>query len=197
MRSISSGPGRARRVEGRARLRVNRQYCFVHLLRDLISLEKDEPDEPEIAAFAAAMKPLLKTAIAMHKSPLKSAAYTIAATAIKDQILAVAEHEANHPGIQNFQDIFRRHPERCFQWVKSPDIPAENNFAERGLRPGVIARKISFGSQSDRGMQTREILMTILHTARIRGLDPGVVLEKALDLLCRDPNANILPLLGF
>jgi len=185
------------RYKGYDRLRVNRQYCFVHLLRDLISLEKDEPDEPEIAAFAAAMKPLLKTAIAMHKSPLKSAAYTIAATAIKDQILAVAEHEANHPGIQNFQDIFRRHPERCFQWVKSPDIPAENNFAERGLRPGVIARKISFGSQSDRGMQTREILMTILHTARIRGLDPGVVLEKALDLLCRDPNANILPLLGF
>jgi len=185
------------RYKGYDRLKVNRQYCYVHLLRELVSLEKDEPDDPEIAAFAAAMKPLLKAAIAMHKSPLPPLDYEAKANAIKEQILAVAEREANHPGIQKFQDIFRRHPERCFQWVKSPDIPAENNFAERGIRPTVIARKISFGSQSDQGMRTRETLMTILHTARIRSHDPGTILEKALNLLCRDPNADILPLLGF
>jgi hypothetical protein len=80
--------------------------------------------------------------------------------------------------------------------VKSPDIPAENNFAERGLRPSVIARKISFGSQSDQGMHTREVLMTFLHMARLRGHDPGVFLERALNLLCSDSQADVLPLLG-
>lgn len=39
-------------------------------------------------------------------------------------------------------------------------MPAENNLAERELRPLVIARKVSFGSQSDAGARTREILMT-------------------------------------
>jgi len=185
------------RYKGYDCLNVNRQYCYVHLLRDLLSLEKDFSDEPEITAFVITMKPLLKAVIAMYHSKLEIADYILAATALKDQIVGVIEHEANHPGIQAFQDIFRRHPERCFQWVKSPEIPAENNFAERGLRPSVIARKISFGSQSDQGMHTREVLMTFLHTARLRGHDPGVILERALNLLCVAPQADVFPLLGF
>jgi len=44
----------------------------------------------------------------------------------------------------------------------APPIPAENNRAERALRPLVIARKVSFGSQSEAGAGTREILMTVL-----------------------------------
>ena len=82
-----------------------------------------------------------------------------------------------------------------FQWVASPDIPAENNFAERELRPMVIARKISFGSQSERGLKTREILMTILHTARCRGHDPAEFLERALDLLAQNDPAAVIRLL--
>ncbi|NLE42447.1 MAG: transposase, partial [Lentisphaerae bacterium] len=41
-------------------------------------------------------------------------------------------------------------------------IPAENNLAERELRSLVIARKISFGSQSKTGLETRETLMSVL-----------------------------------
>ena len=185
------------RYRGYDPLKLNRQYCYVHLLRDLKTLEKEFPDDPEVAAFSAELKPLLKKAIAMYKSKMELADYVIAANAIKNDIVAVCYQEASHPGIQQFQNIFREHPERMFQWVKSPDIPAENNFAERGLRPTVVARKISFGSQSERGMLTRELLMTFLYTARIRGLDPKVTLEKALNMLCSDPAADIAPLFGL
>lgn len=185
------------RYRGYDPLKLNRQYCYVHLLRDLKTLEKEFPDDPEMTAFSAVLKPLLKKAIAMYKSKMELTDYVIAATAIKDDIMTACNKEANHPGIQQFQNIFRRHPERMFQWVKSPDIPAENNFAERGVRPSVIARKISFGSQSERGMLTRELLMTFLYTARIRGLDPKATLEKALNMLCLNPNADIATLFGL
>lgn len=185
------------RYRGYDPLKINRQYCYTHLLRDLKTLEKDFPDEPEIAAFTDELKPLLKEAISMYRKITDLADYVPKATAVKDKITGVCSRDANHPGIQNFQNIFREHPERLFQWVKSPEIPAENNFAERGLRPSVIARKISFGSQSARGMRTREILMTFLYTARIRGLDPRAALEKALNLLCRDPSADISLVLGL
>jgi hypothetical protein len=185
------------RYRGYDPLKLNRQYCYTHLLRDLKSLEKKFPDEPEIAAFSAKIKPLLKEAISMYRKSAGLADYVPTATAIKDKIIGVCMRDANHPGVQIFQNIFRGHSDRLFQWVKSPEIPAENNFAERGLRPSVIARKISFGSQSSRGMRTREILMTFLYTARIRGLDPGATLEKVLNLLCRDPSADIAPILGL
>ena len=185
------------RYRGYDPLKLNRQYCYTHLLRDLKTLEKDFPDEPEIAAFTAELKPLLKEAISMYRKTAELADYVTAATAIKDKIIGACMRDANHPGVQNFQNIFREHPDRVFQWVKSPEIPAENNFAERGLRPSVIARKISFGSQSSRGMWIREILMTFLYTARIRGLDPGATLGKVLNLLCRDPSSDISTLLGL
>ena len=38
--------------------------------------------------------------------------------------------------------IFRRHPERIFQWAENRSVPAENNMSERGVRRTVIARKV-------------------------------------------------------
>jgi hypothetical protein len=143
------------------------------------------------------MKDLLRKAIKMHRGTTDLAEYADEAVAIRNEIVAACGREAIHPGIQKFQNIFREHPERLFQWVKSPEMPAKNNFAERGLRPIVIARKTSFGSQSAKGMKRREILMAFLHTAKIRGLDPGGTFKEALDVLSLDPTADILPLLGL
>jgi len=44
-------------------------------------------------------------------------------------------------------------------------------------------------------MQTREILMTVLHTAKCRGFDPSGFLENALNMLTLNPNADLTQLL--
>jgi len=183
------------RYKGYNHLPVMRQYCYVHLLRDLETLEMDFPDEPEVQCFTSEIKPYIKQAIGLHKQNLELAEYIVAALELKKSIMEICGRQANHPGIQNFQNIFREHPDKLFQWTKSPEIPADNNFAERSLRPTVIARKISFGSQSDRGMQTREVLMTFLYTARSRGLDPEKTLEEALNILSENPDTDIYQLL--
>ena len=74
----------------------------------------------------------------------------------------------------------------------SPDhnVPADNNLAERQLRPLVIARKISFGSQSEAGAATRETLMTVLHTLRKRAPDVTDALKSVLDKLAEQPNLD-------
>ena len=60
-------------------------------------------------------------------------------------------------------------------------IPADNNRAERELRPLVIARKISFGSQSEAGARTREVLMSVLHTLRKHTDDVTAAFQRVLD----------------
>ena len=64
------------------------------------------------------------------------------------------------------------------------------NLAERDLRPTVIARKVSFGSQSEAGAKTRSILMTVLHTLKKRTSEPGAVLKTTLDQLAQDPTLD-------
>ena len=107
----------------------------------------------------------------------------------------ICNAQSNDPGIQKIQNIFRLNESQLFHWLENPDIPCENNYAERGLRPIVISRKISFGSQSEKGLKTREIIMTILHTARCRGHDPATFLEKALDFIAENNYAAVIRLL--
>jgi hypothetical protein len=84
---------------------------------------------------------------------------------------------------------------RFFQWVCNPEVEAENNLAERRLRPLVIARKVCFGSQSEKGLKTRETLMTIIDTLSLRHDDPVAKLSQALDAIGRDKKANVSELL--
>ncbi|MCP5524377.1 MAG: transposase [Verrucomicrobiales bacterium] len=78
---------------------------------------------------------------------------------------------------------------------EEPGHPADNNRAERELRPLVIARKISFGSQSEAGARTREVLMSVLHTMRKRTGDVTATFQDALDRLIQEPQLDLYPLL--
>ncbi len=77
-----------------------------------------------------------------------------------------------------------------YHWAGDRTIPADNNLAERELRPLVIARKVSFGSQSDAGARTREILMTVLHTLKKRTPDVTTAFKSALDKLAEQTNID-------
>ena len=64
-------------------------------------------------------------------------------------LVELANRSAKDPALQNVQNIFREHADRMYHWARGPDVPVDNNRAERGVRGLVIARKASFGSQSE------------------------------------------------
>jgi hypothetical protein len=183
------------RYRGYLPLKLLHQFCYVHLMRDVKKLEIEFPEDEEIAKFANDLNALLADAIGLRNEDLSLNEYQERALELKDQIMKICESSANHPGIQHIQNIFRENTDCLFQWIRSPDIPAENNYAERGLRPTVIARKISFGSHSENGMRTREVLMTVMHTAKCRGCDPAEFMEEVLDIFAQDKSADISHLL--
>ena len=51
-----------------------------------------------------------------------------------------------------------------------PEIPLDNNEAERALREIVVKRKVSYGTRSDDGKIAWENMMTILDTCRKNGV---------------------------
>ena len=74
----------------------------------------------------------------------------------------------------------RRTQDHLFTFLDYPQIPFENNFAERQIRPAVILRKNSQSNRSDRGAVTQAVLMSVYRTLRLRGHDPLSVLADAL-----------------
>lgn len=183
------------RYRGYIPLLVERQLCFVHIQRDVKKLKLEFPGEAQIASFCDDILPHITAAIRLRKLGLKPSKHQRRAAQIQDAIMEICNRQSDDPGIQKIQDIFRLNETQLFHWVKNPKVPCENNYAERGLRPIVISRKISFGCQSEQGMRSREILMTVLHTAKCRGFDPAGFLENALNLLTLNPDTDLTQLL--
>ena len=62
-----------------------------------------------------------------------------------------------------------KHLDELFVFVEHPEVAADNNLAERSLRPAVIARKVSGGTRSPEGSTTRMGLMSLLSTWHAKG----------------------------
>lgn len=144
------------------------QYCYEHLRRPIQDLGVEFPNKPEVTDFVNTVVPLLNTAMGLRMQKISDAEFYQQAQQVKAQIIQVMQQPADHAAIQNIQAIFQENAHRLYHWAENRAVPAENNFSERGFRRLVISRKISFGSQSDAGAKTREILMTVLHSLRKR-----------------------------
>lgn len=80
---------------------------------------------------------------------------------------------------------------RLFQWCQNAQIPAENNYAAREIRKIVIARQMSYGSQSKEGAKTQETRTSILQTLKKREANPRDKLVEALKNLSHNENLDI------
>jgi transposase len=166
------------------------QYCYAHLDRDVLEDREEFEAEEIVFQFLTKLSNLLKESMILRGKDITDENYLKAAEEIKTNILNHCSQGPpfEHAAIQYWRDFFNNNQNRLFHWTKSRVIPCENNKAEREIRRLVIGRKMSYGSQSAKGANTREILMTLLHTARKR-LGPkddlAVWLKDALDAYTR------------
>lgn len=171
------------------------QYCYAHLLREVKKLFVECPEACEVKTFVDTVAPLLSLAMRLRNQPISDEVWKKESAQVESALKTAMRSSAQHLGIRHIQDIFIKHEARLYHWARDRSIPAENNLSERDLRPTVIARKTSFGSQSDRGAKTRGILMTVMQTLKKQGENPSVRLKTTLDALARNPSQDPFPLL--
>ena len=72
------------------------------------------------------------------------------------------------------------HIKELFVFVAQPEVPPDNNAAERSLRHLVVSRKISGGTRSNQGTDTKMTLASIFGTWRSQGLNPLTACRQLL-----------------
>lgn len=65
-------------------------------------------------------------------------------------------------------------------FLENPEVPATNNLAERQIRPLVIAKKLSFGVQSERGARFIERTYSLVLTCRQQNKNVLAWLQDAI-----------------
>lgn len=171
------------------------QYCLAHLLREVQDAEKEFQESAEVKSFVSTVAPLLALAIGLRSQAISDTEFYGKIAGVKTELQNAMQAPAQHLAIRRIQEIFSANSERLYHWARDRAIPADNNLAERDLRPTVIARKTSFGSQSETGAKTRGTLMTVFHTLKKQRGNPAARFKTALDTLARDPTADPFQLL--
>jgi hypothetical protein len=157
------------------------QRCWVHYLRDIHKLKDKYPDDEEVWRWAKAVKDVYDQAVAWVAqepdpgwSPRQLQQMRVAQQhAFEQRLWAICQPYVRTTAPQ--QVLCKRVEDflpELFVFVAVPGVPAHNNLAERSVRPLVIARKISGGSRSPKGSQTRMGLASLVGTWLAQGLNP-------------------------
>ncbi len=79
-------------------------------------------------------------------------------------------------------------------FVRHPEVEPTNNAAERAIRPGVLWRKGSFGTQSPDGSRFVETMMTVVATLKQQHRNVlHYVIDACEAALRRQPAPSLLP----
>ena len=168
----------------------DRQYCLVHLLRELEKVDLRN-DGDAWRAFAKTLRRLLHDAIRLRKRPdFAPGKFPRRVDRLNTRLAALAsESHATHGAldgesadkdVRRLKRRLRRYGEFIFTFLDYTNVSFENNFAERQIRPAVILRKNSQSNRSPRGAATQAILMSVYRTLRLRGLNPTRTIADAL-----------------
>jgi len=183
----------------------DRQYCLVHLLRELEKVDQHN-ESAEWKAFAKKLRRLIRDGIRLRKRPdfsperyaQRIPKLTLRLDALVEEYLARRPDSAatpdsgQHadrparsgppvdPDVRRLCKRLRRTGDHIFTFLDHPAVPFENNFAERQIRPAVILRKNSQSNRSEKGAATQALLMSLYRTLKLRGQDPSQTIAAAL-----------------
>lgn len=143
------------------------QRCWVHLLRDVRELKLKVPTEG-VLDWAKQLRDIYDRAKAFSSACPKARCAARLSFQAELLELAVPYVDCCLPQSVLSKRLVQFEAE-LFTFVEYPEVPSENNAAERSVRPRVIARKISGGTRSSEGSKTMAVLASLFETWRIRG----------------------------
>lgn len=162
------------------------QRCWAHMKRDLDLLKEKHEGEAGVEEFVNSIMSLYrqakKIARRLNKCGAGASERGEMASGLEQKLYEIAKpymEEKSAPEHILAKRI-RDHGGEFFTFVRYEGVPPTNNAAERAIRPAVTARKISGGTRSCKGSETRSVLMTLFGTWTLRKLEPLDECERML-----------------
>jgi transposase len=160
---------------------ADRQFCLVHLLREILEVDERE-FSPCWQAFSKKLRRLLRDGIRLSvaRPTLAADEYARRSRRLDARLMELAEGTYENADAQRLAKRLMKHRDHIFTFLDYEEVTFDNNFGERQIRPAVIIRKNCQNNRSERGAAVQGVLMSIFQTLRLRGLPPTQTVVEAL-----------------
>lgn len=183
-------------------------YCWAHVRRDFIDVSRDDKDcqwandwVARIGELYALNKVRLALAckldetlqlpapfVELDPERMQTPAYQQADLGLRQAVAKMDEDRRTELAIADLR-LPRRKTLKSLEahwhgltiFVEQPQIPMDNNGAERAARPAAVARKNFYGSGSKWSGELLAMLMSLLQTLRIHRIEPRAYLTAYLE----------------
>ncbi|OVE77155.1 hypothetical protein BVX99_03435, partial [bacterium F16] len=91
---------------------------------------------------------------------------------LKRTLKSIARMQVTKGKAETLQKRITKYHDDICRFIETPDLEWHNNRAERQIRPLVIERKNSFGSDTPQGAERVSILHSVIETCKLQKNDP-------------------------
>jgi transposase len=149
-----------------------RQLCWAHLLRDFTAHSEGMGEQKTFGEDGLRIARDLFAAWRDYQADGDRAQLQATLTPLQKRLRALLEHAGRKSPRTKYhrqfaRNLLKRWP-ALWTFAHTEDVEPTNNHAERGLRGAVIYRKLSLGTQSERGERSLERLLSASITCRLR-----------------------------
>ena len=155
------------------------QRCWVHYLRDIHGLEEEYPNDKILKTWSKDIHRIYEKAKQYAGPPdnvpigLQEQMREEEEALFKKQLTNICTPYLGQQTV--FSTLNARalkYISELFTFIRFPNILSDNNLAERSLRHIVVSRKISGGTRSKKGSETKSVLASLFGTWRLQNLNP-------------------------
>lgn len=155
-----------------------KQRCVGHLLAKIKKIQEKNkfPSDSIDGIFYQALKAALKQTIDVwngyHEGTKIFKDLSEGKERAVSKIIELLLLPTEHKDVRCLRKRIIKYNHELFTFLENPKIEPTNNHAERQLRPNVIMRKITFGNRSDTGTRNHQVIMSIIQTSILNGIEP-------------------------
>jgi len=142
------------------------QKCYSHHLKAVSEACQAHPQQGE--GYLLQVQALLRTGLWLKalQGGTEPKRFELCLTNLRSQAHNLLDTPRAQPHEEKARMRLWKQRDHLFTFLERAEVPATNNLAERQLRPAVIARKISCGNKTSRGVQAWQVLASIAATCR-------------------------------
>ena len=164
--------------------KVRRQLCWAHLKRDFQAISERKGLSRIIGeGLLKQTKQLFDHWYQVRDGTLSRSDFIKMTKPIRDETSRLLREgtTCDHKKTAGTCRHILRFEPALWTFIYVTGIEPTNNFAERQVRPGVLWRKGSFGTQSQSGSRFAESLMTVVATLKLQNRNPFEYLVAAIN----------------
>lgn len=165
---------------------VNRQTCLAHLIRKADALA--ESTKSDQRRFGAVVAGWLRQLVHFAKEPPDPYQWS---DFYKYFLLTMSLWESDDTDAGRLSRQIIREMDNLWLFLDHEGIEPTNNRAERALRFGVLWRKRSLGTQSEKGKRWVERILSFKETCRIKGKGTFPILVDCIKAYFRNSTPDL------